>query len=262
MLVAPRAGDLAGARLQAPNEGGACSRRRSTRRSPASTICLFRFLGLGAASEHREELPRSTPRALDDAQRRLLLQAAAESTPRERAIVAPLLCTGLSEAAALRVADVRSSARKALVVVRSVRLMQTARSSSRCLCARCSTSGSPSARRSPGRRNELLRVTDGGWPGGRAGRRTRRRSRPAPGRRGSRAFGRRPAGGRPLLPSLGQALRRNRFVWIANCRQPHLRSNAKERCPMGWDDGIYRVARRFSQRQRGCAGERGKMWQQ
>ncbi|HMI69351.1 MAG TPA: tyrosine-type recombinase/integrase, partial [Solirubrobacteraceae bacterium] len=46
---------------------------------------------------------------------------AEESTARDRAIVALLLFTGLrlSEAAALRVADVRISARKGLVVVRS-----------------------------------------------------------------------------------------------------------------------------------------------
>lgn len=49
---------------------------------------LFGCLGLGAAIVRREELPRSAPRALDDAQRRLLLQAAEASTPRDRAIVA------------------------------------------------------------------------------------------------------------------------------------------------------------------------------
>jgi site-specific recombinase XerD len=82
---------------------------------------LFRFLGLGAAIVRREELPRSAPRALDVEQQRLLLQAAEESTARDRAIVALLLFTGLrlSEASALRVADVRISARKGLVVVRS-----------------------------------------------------------------------------------------------------------------------------------------------
>jgi site-specific recombinase XerD len=82
---------------------------------------LFRFLGLGAAIVRREELPRSAPRALDDEQRRLLLQAAEESTPRDRAIVALLLFTGLrlSEAAALQIADARISARKGVVVVRS-----------------------------------------------------------------------------------------------------------------------------------------------
>ena len=82
---------------------------------------LFRFLGLGAAIVRREELPRSAPRALDVEQQRLLLQAAEESTARDRAIVALLLFTGLrlSEAAALQAADVRISARKGLVVVRS-----------------------------------------------------------------------------------------------------------------------------------------------
>lgn len=81
---------------------------------------VFRFLGLGAAIVRREELPRSAPRALDVEQQRLLLQAA-ESTARDRAIVALLLFTGLRlwEASALRVADVRISARKGLVVVRS-----------------------------------------------------------------------------------------------------------------------------------------------
>jgi site-specific recombinase XerD len=82
---------------------------------------LFRFLGLGAAIVRREELPRSAPRALAVEQQRLLLQAAEESTARDRAIVALLLFTGLrlSEASALRVGDVRISARKGLVVVRS-----------------------------------------------------------------------------------------------------------------------------------------------
>jgi integrase/recombinase XerC len=82
---------------------------------------LFRFLGLGAAIVRREELPRSAPRALNVEQQRVLLQAAEESTARDRAIVALLLFTGLrlSEAAALRLADVRISARKGLVVVRS-----------------------------------------------------------------------------------------------------------------------------------------------
>jgi site-specific recombinase XerC len=49
------------------------------------------------------------------------LQAAEESTARDRAIVALLLFTGLrlSEAAALHVGDVRISARKGSVVVRS-----------------------------------------------------------------------------------------------------------------------------------------------
>jgi site-specific recombinase XerD len=82
---------------------------------------LFRFVGLGAAIVGREELPRAAPRVLDVDQQRLLLQAAEESTARDRAIVPLLLFTGLrlSEAAALQVSDVRISAREGLVVVRS-----------------------------------------------------------------------------------------------------------------------------------------------
>lgn len=82
---------------------------------------LYRFLGLGAAIVGREELPRAAPRALSVEEQRRLLQAAEECTARDRAIVALLLFSGLrlSEAAALEVADVRISARKGLVVVRS-----------------------------------------------------------------------------------------------------------------------------------------------
>lgn len=82
---------------------------------------FFRFLGLGAAIVQREELPRAAPRALSVEEQRLLLRAAEESTARDRAIVALLLFTGLrlSEAAELQLADVRMSARKGVVVVRS-----------------------------------------------------------------------------------------------------------------------------------------------
>jgi len=82
---------------------------------------LFRFLGLGAAIVSREELSRAAPRALDVDEQRALLRAAEESSARDRAIIGLLLFTGLrlSEAAALQVADVRISARKGLVVVRS-----------------------------------------------------------------------------------------------------------------------------------------------
>ncbi len=82
---------------------------------------FFRFLGLGAAIVQREELPRAAPRALSVEEQRLLLRAAEESSPRDRAIVGLLLFTGvrLSEAAALQLADVRMSARKGVVVVRS-----------------------------------------------------------------------------------------------------------------------------------------------
>lgn len=82
---------------------------------------FFRFLGLGAAIVQREELPRSAPRALTVEEQRLLLRAAEESSARDRAIVGLLLFAGLrlSEAAALQLADVRMSARKGVVVVRS-----------------------------------------------------------------------------------------------------------------------------------------------
>ncbi len=82
---------------------------------------FFRFLGLGAAIVQREELPRAAPRALSVEEQRLLLRAAEESSPRDRAIIGLLLFTGvrLSEAASLKLADVRMSARKGVVVVRS-----------------------------------------------------------------------------------------------------------------------------------------------
>ncbi len=82
---------------------------------------LFRFLGLGAAIVRREELPRAAPRALDREQQRDLLRAGEESSARDRAIVGLLLFAGLrlSEASALQLADVRISARKGEVVVRS-----------------------------------------------------------------------------------------------------------------------------------------------
>jgi len=119
-------------RVQARPEGraGAVGRDLKVARglSPASVNQalaaldhLFRFLGLGAAIVGREELPRAAPRALDVEQQRALLQAAEESTARDRAVVALLLFTGLrlSEAAALALADVRISARKGRVMVRS-----------------------------------------------------------------------------------------------------------------------------------------------
>ena len=82
---------------------------------------FFRFLGLGAAIVAREELPRAAPRALTVEEQRLLLRAAEESSARDRAIVGLLLFAGLrlSEAAELQLADVRMSARKGVVVVRS-----------------------------------------------------------------------------------------------------------------------------------------------
>jgi integrase/recombinase XerC len=120
-LVAPRARDVAARDYKRHMKVARGLSPASVNQALAGMDNLFRFLGLGAAIVRREELPRSAPRALDDSQRWLLLQAAEESTPRDRAIVALLLFTGLrlSEAADLRVADVRISARKGLVVVRS-----------------------------------------------------------------------------------------------------------------------------------------------
>ena len=120
-LVAPRARDLAARDYKRYMKVDRGLSPASVNQALAGMDHLFRFLGLGAAIVRREELPRSAPRALDVEQQRLLLQAAEESTARDRAIVALLLFTGLrlSEAAALQVADVRISARKGLVVVRS-----------------------------------------------------------------------------------------------------------------------------------------------
>ena len=120
-LLAPRARDLAAREYKRYMKVGRGLSPASVNQALAGMDHLFRFLGLGAAIVRREELPRSAPRALNVEQQRVLLQAAEESTARDRAIVALLLFTGLrlSEAAALRLADVRISARKGLVVVRS-----------------------------------------------------------------------------------------------------------------------------------------------
>jgi site-specific recombinase XerD len=120
-LVAPRARDLAARDYKRHMKVDRGLSPASVNQALAGMDNLFRFLGLGAAIVRREELPRSAPRALDVEQQRVLLQAAEESTARDRAIVALPLFTGLrlSEAAALQLADVRISARKSLVVVRS-----------------------------------------------------------------------------------------------------------------------------------------------
>jgi len=120
-LLAPRARDLAARDYKRYMKVDRGLSPASVNQALAGMDHLFRFLGLGAAIVRREELPRSAPRALDTDQKRDLLRAAEESTARDRAIVALLLFTGLrlSEAAALRVADVRVSARKGVVVVRS-----------------------------------------------------------------------------------------------------------------------------------------------
>jgi len=120
-FVAPRARDLAAREYKRHVKVARGLSPASVNQALAALDHLFRFLGLGAAIVGREELPRAAPRALDVEQQRALLQAAEESTARDRAVVALLLFTGLrlSEAAALALADVRISARKGRVVVRS-----------------------------------------------------------------------------------------------------------------------------------------------
>jgi hypothetical protein len=80
-----------------------------------------RFLGLGAAVVSREQVAQAAPRALDEDDQRALLRAAEGSRPRDRAIIVVLLHTELrlSEVVALDVDDVRVSARKGVVLVRS-----------------------------------------------------------------------------------------------------------------------------------------------
>ena len=87
----------------------------------AATDHFNRFLGLGPAVVTRERLAQTAPRALDEEQQRDLLRGAEDATPRDRAIVVLLLHTGLrlSELVALDISDVRTSARKGVVIVRS-----------------------------------------------------------------------------------------------------------------------------------------------
>jgi integrase/recombinase XerC len=80
-----------------------------------------RFVGLGPAVVSREQLAHAAPRALDEDEQRALLRATQPVGPRDRAIVIVLLHTALrlSELVALDIDDVRISARKGLVIVRS-----------------------------------------------------------------------------------------------------------------------------------------------
>ena len=69
----------------------------------------------------REDLPAKAPRALTEEQVRRLLRMCERAAARDRAIVVMLLYTGLrlAELVALDLGDVRVSARKGLVIVRS-----------------------------------------------------------------------------------------------------------------------------------------------
>jgi integrase/recombinase XerC len=87
----------------------------------AALDSFYTQLGLGKPVVRREDLAKSAPRALTEEQQRRLLRIAERASARDRAIVVVLLYTGLrlAELAALDVRDVRVSARKGLVVVRS-----------------------------------------------------------------------------------------------------------------------------------------------
>lgn len=87
----------------------------------ASLDSLFVVLGLGQPHVRRELLPQAAPRALDQAEQRRLLRAAERATARDRALVGVMLFTALriGEAVKLDLEDLRISARKGEVVVRS-----------------------------------------------------------------------------------------------------------------------------------------------
>lgn len=87
----------------------------------AALDSFYTQLGLGRPIVRREDLPKSAPRAISEEQQRRLLRMAERSSSRDRAIIVVLLYTGLrlAELVALDLGDVRLSARKGLVVVRS-----------------------------------------------------------------------------------------------------------------------------------------------
>ena len=81
----------------------------------------IRSSGSGRPVVRREDLPAHAPRALTEEQQRRLLRMAERASARDRAIVVVLLYTGLrlAELVGLDVDDVKVSARKGIVVVRS-----------------------------------------------------------------------------------------------------------------------------------------------
>ncbi len=87
----------------------------------AALDSFYTQLGLGRPIVRREELSKSAPRAISEEQQRRLLRMCERASARDRAIVVVLLYTGLrlAELVALDVDDVRMSARKGVVVVRS-----------------------------------------------------------------------------------------------------------------------------------------------
>jgi integrase/recombinase XerC len=87
----------------------------------AALDSFYTQLGLGRPVVRREELSKSAPRAITEEQQRRLLRICERASSRDRAIVVVLLYTGLrlSELVALDLDDVRVSARKGIVLVRS-----------------------------------------------------------------------------------------------------------------------------------------------
>jgi site-specific recombinase XerD len=87
----------------------------------AALDSFYTQLGLGRPVVRREELSRSAPRAVTEEEQRRLLRMAERASARDRAIVVVLLYTGLrlAELVALDLDDVRISARKGQVIVRS-----------------------------------------------------------------------------------------------------------------------------------------------
>lgn len=89
--------------------------------SLAALAALGESRGLGRFEVDRVEQVRRAPAALSDQHARLLLRVAQRTAPREHALVALLHATGLriSEAAALDVDDVPTTARTGQVIVRA-----------------------------------------------------------------------------------------------------------------------------------------------
>ena len=87
----------------------------------AALDSFYTQLGLGRPIVRREELSKAAPRAITEEEQRRLLRMGERAKARDRAIVVVFLYTGLrlAELVALDVEDVKSSARKGLVVVRS-----------------------------------------------------------------------------------------------------------------------------------------------
>jgi integrase/recombinase XerC len=87
----------------------------------AALDSFYTQLGLGRPIVRREELSKSAPRAIAEEEQRRLLRMVERARARDRAIVVLLLYTGLrlAELVALDVDDVKVSARKGVVIVRS-----------------------------------------------------------------------------------------------------------------------------------------------